>query len=115
MGNSENTTYWGNNIPRLEDYGTDERLNVKSIKLFTDGEFLPYVRSNQHTHIASGALGSWGAALLEPYSDKSDTKGIMRTSPEALDDMVQKFWDDGWGIVSHRILHGRVLSLMVCA
>ena len=37
MGNSENKTYWGKEIPRLEDYGIDERLNVKSIKLFTDG------------------------------------------------------------------------------
>ena len=40
MGNSENTTYWGGNIPRLEDYGTEERLNVKSIKLFTDGIYI---------------------------------------------------------------------------
>ena len=37
MGNSENSTYWGQSIPRLEDYGTDERLNIKSVKLFTDG------------------------------------------------------------------------------
>ncbi|KIP09425.1 hypothetical protein PHLGIDRAFT_102850 [Phlebiopsis gigantea 11061_1 CR5-6] len=86
MGNSENTTYWGNSIPKLEDYGTEERLNIKSIKLFTDG-----------------ALGSWGAALLAPYSDKSDTRGIMRTSPEALDDIVQHFWDDDWGINIHCI------------
>jgi predicted amidohydrolase YtcJ len=26
---------------------------------------------------ADGALGSWGAALLEPYSDKPDTSGTM--------------------------------------
>ncbi len=36
MGNSENTTYWGGLIPRLDDY--EDRLNIKSIKLFTDGE-----------------------------------------------------------------------------
>ncbi|EKM52572.1 uncharacterized protein PHACADRAFT_261074 [Phanerochaete carnosa HHB-10118-sp] len=86
MGNSENTTYWGDVIPKLEDYGSQEHLNVKSIKLFTDG-----------------ALGSWGAALLEPYSDKPDTKGIMRVSAHSLDDLVQKFWDDGWGINIHCI------------
>lgn len=86
MGNSENTSYWGGQIPKLEDYGSQERLNVKSIKLFTDG-----------------ALGSWGAALLEPYSDKPDTNGIMRISAESLDDFVQKFWDDGWGINIHCI------------
>lgn len=40
MGNSENETYWGGGIPHLEDYGQDERLNLKSIKLYTDGIFL---------------------------------------------------------------------------
>lgn len=37
MGNSENSSYWGGSIPRLEDYGQDERLNLKSVKLYTDG------------------------------------------------------------------------------
>ncbi|KAI0799818.1 amidohydrolase family-domain-containing protein [Irpex lacteus] len=86
MGNSANSTYWGDSIPRLEDYGQDERLNIKSIKLYTDG-----------------ALGSWGAALLEPYSDKPDTSGIMRIAPEPLKDLVEKFWEDGWGINIHCI------------
>lgn len=48
----------------------------------------------------TGALGSWGAALLEPYSDKPSTTGIMRIEPSTLDEIVQKFWEDGWGIVS---------------
>ena len=47
MGNSENTTYWGKSIPRLEDYGTEEHLNIKSVKLFTDGtpilSFFPHM------------------------------------------------------------------------
>ncbi|KAI0087591.1 amidohydrolase family-domain-containing protein [Irpex rosettiformis] len=86
MGNSDNTSYWGDSIPRLEDYGQDERLNLKSVKLYTDG-----------------ALGSWGAALLEPYSDRPDTSGIMRISPESLEDLVKKFWEDGWGINIHCI------------
>ena len=37
MGNSDNATYWGDSIPRLEDYGQHERLNIKSVKLYTDG------------------------------------------------------------------------------
>ena len=37
MGGSENTTYWGDTIPRLEDYGEAHHLNVRSVKLFTDG------------------------------------------------------------------------------
>lgn len=82
MGNSENTSYWGEHIPRLEDYGARGRLNVRSIKLFTDG-----------------ALGSWGAALLDPYTDKPDTRGIMRVSEERLEAFVKWFWEDGWGVV----------------
>ncbi|KAJ3557061.1 hypothetical protein NM688_g1675 [Phlebia brevispora] len=86
MGGSENTTYWGKGVPKLENYGEDGHLNVKSVKLFTDG-----------------ALGSWGAAMLEPYSDKPDTTGIMRSSPEALEGMVTKFWEDGWSTNIHCI------------
>ena len=37
MGNSDNATYWGDSIPRLEDYGQHELLNIKSVKLYTDG------------------------------------------------------------------------------
>ena len=47
----------------------------------------------------TGALGSWGAALLEPYSDKPDTKGIMRSSPDALEALVEQFWKDSWSTV----------------
>ncbi|KAI0341229.1 hypothetical protein BDW22DRAFT_1359484 [Trametopsis cervina] len=86
MGNSENKTYWGNSIPRLEDYGEHERLNIKSIKLYTDG-----------------ALGSWGAALLQPYSDKPATSGLMRIDPGTLETVVEKFWEDGWGVNIHCI------------
>lgn len=38
---------------------------------------------------ADGALGSWGAALLEPYSDKSETSGTMLINETALTSVVQ--------------------------
>jgi predicted amidohydrolase YtcJ len=38
---------------------------------------------------ADGALGSWGAALLEPYSDKSDTSGTMLINETALTSVVK--------------------------
>jgi hypothetical protein len=47
-----------------------------------------------------GALGSWGAALLEPYSDNANTTGIMRSTPKALSSLVRKFWKDGFQVVS---------------
>ncbi|TFK37702.1 amidohydrolase family-domain-containing protein [Crucibulum laeve] len=86
MGNVNSDEYWGAQIPRLVDYGKRGRLNVRSVKLFTDG-----------------ALGSWGAALLEPYSDNPSTKGIMRSSPEALQNLVERFWEDGWQVNIHCI------------
>ncbi|KAF5352909.1 hypothetical protein D9758_007891 [Tetrapyrgos nigripes] len=86
MGNVLSDTYWGDQIPRLLNYGKAGRLTVRSIKLFTDG-----------------ALGSWGAALLQPYSDKPETKGILRSSPEALSKLVKQFYKDGWQVNIHCI------------
>lgn len=37
---------------------------------------------------ADGALGSWGAALLEPYSDKSATSGTMLINETELTSVV---------------------------
>ncbi|KIK64916.1 hypothetical protein GYMLUDRAFT_220129 [Collybiopsis luxurians FD-317 M1] len=86
MGNVLSDEYWGSKIPRLINYGKHGRLTVRSIKLYTDG-----------------ALGSWGAALLEPYSDKPETSGLMRSTPEALSNLVKQFWKDGWQVNIHCI------------
>jgi hypothetical protein len=71
MGNVNSEDYWGSQIPRLIQHGFGERLTVRSVKLFLDG-----------------ALGSSGAALLEPYSDDPSTSGIMRVRPEVLAKLV---------------------------
>ncbi|KAF8903036.1 amidohydrolase family-domain-containing protein [Mucidula mucida] len=86
MGNIASDDYWGGEIPRLINYGRHGRLNVRSVKLFTDG-----------------ALGSWGAALLEPYSDRPDTTGLMRSSKEVLAKLIQQFWKDNWQVNIHCI------------
>lgn len=39
---------------------------------------------------ADGALGSFGAALLEPYSDNIDTSGTMLINETELTDVVEK-------------------------
>lgn len=46
-----------------------------------------------------GALGSWGAALLQPYSDRPDFKGFMLASYEHLSGLVHRFHRDGWQVV----------------
>ncbi|KAI0718483.1 amidohydrolase family-domain-containing protein [Fomitopsis betulina] len=86
MANEETSEHWGGRFERVEDYGKDGRLNLRSVKLFTDG-----------------ALGSWGAALLEPYTDNPLTSGLMRTSEAALKRTVTQFWEDGWGVNIHCI------------
>ena len=47
--------------------GDDPRLIVRAIKL-----------------VADGALGSRGAAMLEPYSDEPGTAGLLTTPPEEV-------------------------------
>ncbi|KAG2039352.1 amidohydrolase family-domain-containing protein [Suillus americanus] len=86
MGSVNSDDYWGSQIPRLIQHGFGGRLTVRSVKLFTDG-----------------ALGSFGAALLEPYNDNPSTSGIMRVQPEALAKLVREFSTDGWQVNIHCI------------
>ena len=43
----------------------DGRLTIRTLKLYADG-----------------ALGSYGAALIEPYADHPETRGLTRTSSD---------------------------------
>ena len=61
-------------------------LTVRSIKVFADG-----------------ALGSRGAALLEPYSDAPGTRGLETTSKEALFDLTTRALYAGFQVVTHAI------------
>jgi hypothetical protein len=82
MGGVTSDGYWGSQIPRIIDYGPHKRLTVRSVKLFADG-----------------ALGSWGAALIAPYSDKPDTQGLLVTPPETLHKLAERFYEDGFQVV----------------
>ena len=68
----------------IYDPSPTAHIRMRAVKLFTDG-----------------ALGSWGAALLSPYSDKPDAHGIMRYSEEELSKLVREWWGRGWGVVSN--------------
>jgi len=65
MVHVESDEYWGNRFPRLINYGIGERLNFRSIKLIADGAFAHCLKT-RNMKLVSGALGSFGAALLEP-------------------------------------------------
>ena len=63
----------------LYDPSPASRVRMRSVKLFTDG-----------------ALGSWGAALLSPYTDKPEVSGIMRLPEEELDRAARTWWSRGF-------------------
>jgi predicted amidohydrolase YtcJ len=53
--------------------------------------------------IFDGALGSRGAALLAPYSDKSDTSGFLTQKPEDLRPMFKEALRRGIQVQTHAI------------
>ena len=61
-------------------------LNVRSFKVYGDG-----------------ALGSRGACLLEPYSDKSGHFGFLLSKPEHFDSVANWISNKGWQMCTHAI------------
>jgi hypothetical protein len=88
MGLVNSDDYLGSGIPipRLINYGRHRRLTVRSIKLFADG-----------------ALGSWGAALKTPYTDKPDPRGFLLVPPKTLHKQVENSYENGFQVNIHAI------------
>ena len=63
-----------------------EKLNVRSFKVFADG-----------------ALGSRGAALKEPYSDRHGHYGAMVTDPESLKNIATRIAESEFQMNTHAI------------
>ncbi len=61
-------------------------LNVSSFKVYADG-----------------ALGSRGASLLQPYSDKPDWSGFLLSAPEHFDSVANIIYTKGWQMCTHAI------------
>ena len=53
--------------------------------------------------IFDGALGSRGAALLDPYTDQPDTSGYFRQKPEELSPMFEEALRRGIQVETHAI------------
>ncbi|MSR05731.1 MAG: amidohydrolase [Gemmatimonadetes bacterium] len=64
----------------------DGRLWIRSIKISSDG-----------------ALGSRGAAMLEPYSDEPGNVGLLRDNPEHLKSVAVKALKNGFQLNVHAI------------
>ncbi|MBK7306998.1 MAG: amidohydrolase [Chitinophagaceae bacterium] len=61
-------------------------LNVSSFKVYADG-----------------ALGSRGASLLQPYSDKPDWSGFLLSAPAHFDSVANIIYAKGWQMCTHAI------------
>ena len=66
-------------------YGND-RLDIAAVKLYTDG-----------------ALGSRGAAMIQPYSDDPENRGLPFWTQDELDAMVEKANRMGFQVAIHAI------------
>jgi len=64
----------------------EHHLSVRAIKLYADG-----------------ALGSRGAALLEPYSDEPGHRGLIVTDPEEIHDVSLRALRAGFQVCTHAI------------
>jgi len=64
----------------------DNKLWIRSIKLYADG-----------------ALGSRGAALLDPYADDPKNTGLLRSTPEHLRDVSTRALRNGFQVATHAI------------
>jgi predicted amidohydrolase YtcJ len=52
---------------------------------------------------ADGALGSRGAALLDPYADDPKNIGLLRTPPEHIKDVATRALEHGFQVATHAI------------
>lgn len=77
----DNLNYYFSNGPVKTD-----RLNVRSVKAYADG-----------------ALGSRGASLLKPYSDKPEEWGFLLASFEHYDSLAASCYENGFQLNTHCI------------
>ena len=76
-------THWFERGPEIDP---DARLLVRGVKLYIDG-----------------ALGSRGAALVEPYSDDPGNLGLLVTTGDHLEDVSRKALAAGFQVGIHAI------------
>ncbi len=74
---------WLQRGPEIDPH---HRLTIRAIKVFADG-----------------ALGSRGAALLEPYTDAPQTKGVMTTSQSGVYSLTLQSLHHGFQVCTHAI------------
>lgn len=102
-------------IAFLEKLYADSLLSIRQYIMLADHQptleyyFKTGHVKSPHLHIRSvktyvdGALGSRGAALLEPYSDKPQTSGLLLFSPSHFDSLARACDDADFQLNAHCI------------
>ncbi|KAF8335942.1 amidohydrolase 3 [Cantharellus anzutake] len=85
MAHLDDSEYWGDKIHPIADHPSGN-LAMRSVKLFSDG-----------------ALGSFGAALFEPYFDNNNTRGTLIYPPSTISSLIESFVANGWQTNVHCI------------
>jgi predicted amidohydrolase YtcJ len=94
---------------RVQSYVRGQRGEWDAAGLLpTVGEFF---RLRGVKFYADGALGSYGAALLEPYADRPEHRGLLLWEPGQLERAVRRAVEAGWHIAIHAI--GEAANRMV--
>jgi predicted amidohydrolase YtcJ len=88
----------------VEKFSHDKgMLSMKSVKLFA-GEPLYSASIIRKADICSdGALGSWGSAMIEPYSDKPWTTGSLIVNASTLTKLTRDWSQAGYQVNIHAI------------
>lgn len=79
-------TTWETYLSRGPEIGFEEKLTVRAIKLYADG-----------------AMGSRGAALIEPYSDDPGNRGLTVTSEGEMATVTDQALKGGFQVCIHAI------------
>ncbi|MEE4245238.1 MAG: amidohydrolase [Kangiellaceae bacterium] len=82
-GSSDKLTSW---LAKGFIQDDQDKLFIRSVKLYADG-----------------ALGSRGAAMIEPYSDQPDHKGLFVTQPKVLMNLTEQVLKAGFQANIHAI------------
>ncbi|KAF2838894.1 amidohydrolase 3 [Patellaria atrata CBS 101060] len=72
--------------PELKRVDDNDMFRVRSVKLFADG-----------------ALGSWGSALIDPYSDRPDTTGSLLVNDSTMESVAVAWAEAGYQVNIHAI------------
>ena len=64
----------------------DKMFTLRAVKLFNDG-----------------ALGSWGSAMWDDYSDKPGERGLLLIPEQELPSLVEYWLKRGWQVCTHAI------------